>query len=30
MLISRAKEIEEYFSKFGDVYFIISIRMGLH
>ena len=26
MLISRAKEIEEYFSKFGDVYFIISIR----
>tara|TARA_Y100000389_G_scaffold205056_1_gene262534 strand:+ start:13198 stop:13905 length:708 start_codon:yes stop_codon:yes gene_type:complete len=24
--ICRAKEFEEYFSKFGDVYFIISIR----
>jgi len=26
LLISRAQEIEAYFSKFGEVYFIISIR----
>ena len=26
LLISRAKDIEDYFSQFGDVYFLISIR----